>query len=315
MSTEAVWQVFGPSRTNVEATAGEQERPVVSHKNYLNRTVELNRYVTADPSGDYNCYWLKGTLWYAAGIALLVAFVALGVGALVATGMFFPLYIPITTIAAIGAAQMIWPVYQMIQANAKYNNDLAAVEHGVVKELELLNVKTNAQLRETFSQATSQRSDAIGEQDLLTMKPALARHEYYRKHIVELAQKAQEQFEKVQKFAQENPNDENTLRANRLRFFELHEEAQKAKTWQAYTRAVLDNPNLQADLSDICDFYTPSFGERSLANAFKDPRGDAFLVLKPKGKEVPPLTTEALNKVSVEELAEVLQTVAATIPK
>ena len=117
-------------------------------------------------------------------------------------------------------------------------------------------------------------------ENLTTLKPLIARHQFWEERIENLKKQKADTLIAAQTLAVENYG-KNSKKINKLfnQALELEKSALESKVKDAYVLAVIQRPVLRNSLSDIGDFSTFTQKERVIASAlgFKT---DQFFIFK-----------------------------------
>jgi hypothetical protein len=272
--------------------------PQDSDKNYL------NRYVTAKPAEDRDNYAWNESLWYIASIVVIVAYIAIAAVAHIVAALYFPNYVPVVFVTAVGLTPQALNLYWMVYAYAQDNGTRKDTEAGVAYHLELLSVQAEESLKKDQELNKALNMTYLESQDITTLLPALARHEYYRDLSEKLLIKANNQFKQVQEWTLEHPTEQDKILAGRCKYVEFRDDHRKAKAWQAYMRVVLKHSDLRPDFQDICTVHTPPLGERVVAHIFGDKVDANAFLIGPRSEMV---TEDKMDEMTIEKLTKRLE--------
>jgi hypothetical protein len=272
--------------------------PLPMQSTYLERAVEL-----LDPKAEQK-HARNAALWNMAAYTSLVAFSIFAVGATVATGLFMPIYIPITTIALLMLAQNTATFFLKFQKISQCEDYLAKQTASIAEKYRALptNGAQIAGKLSTMGISLNAIKDFRSLDGLKKFTPLMAQYDYWTKESdAEMGEMAVWQKKGDALCLADTP--ENTLQGNdaRLSALDCEERALKAKTQAAFLLAIIQNPHFTGELDQLCSFKTTPFGARALAARFGDPHADDLLLFKQGG--VAPITTRELKEISISELA------------
>jgi hypothetical protein len=295
----------------------------------MSTSVSWHPYVahnTEDPCCGGNRFW--ELVWKTAAIASIVALTALSLVAVVFAAMESPLMVPLV-IAVILCVNLpaILQIYQYCMTKAEeygntveFNNKIVAKMNALPADLSQLRA-----LVEGFGVTTSGLSD----QDLTTLKPAIAIAQVKSDRVTEWAAEVQKEFGK-DTFICELEGKEVTIDQRHVPYLSAidpdntaaietqgavlariveHDKAENVglikKIQAAYCLHVLQAPHDLRPLSDFCSVYNMgSLQARLLVKERGDPSYNIFV--KTKGQAPQAYTTDDIKQWSLAQIAETL---------
>ena len=202
-------------------------------------TAKLNPYVQMMPDTSHETW---ATVWYVASIVTQVAFVIIVTVAILLTGIYDPVFLPVVTAFSLALIDDVLSFSENFTALSKNESFLAELEGCVGKNLEML-PKTSAELHTYLAQILPPlelpKIDKLEE-----MRPLLARYLGFR----ELTGKFTEESNTCLKNGELHPDKLDKMRLQALR---MGEWALASKMFAAYFRTVLINPYFPHDYHDL----------------------------------------------------------------
>jgi hypothetical protein len=255
-------------------------------KTYLNRCIE-------DLSADkVTRFEKKATRWKIAFVVSTVAFIALAIGAFIATSLLAVAYMPVAGLSAILLAMMAAPQIQKLKEWSQDATDEAVKYKRIQHHYADLTRQTPEQLQHLLAQM-----GIIGSQGNLTrLTPLLARAKYLEERTQYWTGLRDKDVNDAT--AAEQPK-KNTLCYNAL---QNEDQALFAKILNAFTNAVLRNPDFKGSLADVATLSKNNYYDSILSNALGDPSSNTVLTFK-KGN-LSPLSFNDVKTMDVPQLGQ-----------
>jgi hypothetical protein len=261
-------------------------------KTYLNRCVE-------DLSPDkVKSFEKKVICWNVVSVVCTVAFFALAIGAFIATSVLATAYIPVAGISAILLAI---PAVQQVQKFQKWSQE-AKDEAEKYKRLQHhyadLKKQTPHHLQQLLIQKGIAWNSIPGIQtpdQLARLNPLLAQSKY-------LEERTQHWMDLRDKYANEAKTAEAEQKTG-LHYLALQyeEEALRVKIQNAFTCAILCNPDFKGSLDDVATLSKNTYNDSILASALNDTSANQMLTFK---NHLAPVSFNEVKTMSVSQLTQ-----------
>ena len=240
----------------------------------------------------------KSTLWQVASVATLVAFSVLAVSSFCAVGIFAPIYVPIAGLTAVLLLRPVNKAYKLFElwsdeahARAEQLKDIKS-HYLEISPLNSVQLQLNLQQKGIFL-STVEHSPA----DLQTLKPLIARHQFWEGHVRDIQTKIQGKLNEATRLTTGNRAEIYELRCHAL---ELEKQALEAKVKNAFISAVIRRPAFAGTPEDIGTFSKLSAQERAIGNAVNTASVNEFFTFKRSGFAA--LTADEVKRLTVAEL-------------
>ncbi len=256
--------------------------PVQASKvNYLDRYVEFMDEKTEKSHNNYS------KMWKVAAIVSLVAFTAIAVGAVVVSGFFVPMYVPIVIIASSLLMAPMVQVYKKLEAFAEGHSLLAQQSKDVRAEHERLS-------------QTMGLSEYKPEQ-----LPFMAQLHYWKGRMEEMQSKYTQAIEEIKEKIPHKQDPDVAMKIRELEETALSLESQlmKAKTKAAFMYGLLLNPEFSEELDSLIEVNAMSFEEKALAHRFQDPSAEVYISFK-EGRQGPSISYREAHALSIADLSD-----------
>lgn len=263
----------------------------------LTDDVDFHRFLKENPSDNSYYASVRSNLWTTAKIATFTAYAALGVAMVVLAGIFFPIYIPIATLAVLSILPLVYGAYEFCEKRSDLAHDLSKQEQGIaakVKELETDKSSLPGKIEELTkdsgislvfktkdgSVTTDPFEQAAKDKGFLLL---LARHLYWKEEAEKCMASAGGHYAKARMLEEilEQEPDMEAKKAIETRhklnrelddWYETSVGAALAKAEGAFVRYLFANPYHKKELSETCSLhhcprYLSYIGE-TLADSF-----------------------------------------------
>lgn len=204
-------------------------------------TAKLNPYVQMMPDTSHETW---ATIWSVASIVTQVAFVVIVTVAILLTGIYDPVFLPVVTAFSLALIDDVLSISEKFQVKSNNERFFAVLEACVGENLEKL-PKTSAELH-TYLAHIQPPLELPKINKLEEMRPLLARYLGFRELIGKFTEKA----EACLKNGEAHPEK---LEEMRLQAIHMGEWALASKMFAAYFRTVLINPYFPHDYQDLFD--------------------------------------------------------------
>ena len=269
-------------------------------------TTYLERCVQDSSPGNISSLEWKSALWRTAAVATYVAYTALTMGAIAATILYVPVYVPLVAIGSLLAMSLVNMAYKKFDGKAENAQfDLKNLKAISKHEQELApltpqQVQTNLVRKgiHWYTIPGMVRNPAALE----TLKPLIARHAYYEENREKCEKEMKTALEKVAKLTAENkPETLDEIPNLNLNYLFYERAALKAKVSAAFMSAVIQRPGYTGKFKDIGSFSIASPLDRALDRAINPAAVTDFFLFK--STSLPKLTYDEVKRISVPELS------------
>ncbi len=232
------------------------------NKTYLQQcTDDLN-------PGCLSSFERKATLHQVAAIATLVAFTVFSLGSIAATALFAPIYVPLTALSVC----YLFKYVQKGSDKLQLWSDQAGARAEQLKQISShYQGLSTATLQQTLQEKGITWSTIPGMQNpanLETLKPLIARHIFWEKHVAKLEERKQEKLAKATKLTEKN-HVENKGRIYDLQCeaLEIEKRALEGRIKTAFINAVIRRPGFLGTLDNLGTLSPITGQERVIGNA------------------------------------------------
>ena len=233
-------------------------------KKFLDRCVEdLSNADTSIKNLERKAFWYK-----VAGITMIVAFIALAIGAFIATGIYTPIYMPIAGFMAMFFAQYC----SSFSAKLFETASVAKLEASKFKECQrhyhTLNSMEPQALQEIFLKHVPQNTNPSSKD----LKPLLALAMYLDERIEECNKAKKEKILEANAPAPETPEANRAkIHAHRQEALKIQDNLLYLKVNAAFVNAAMQNPDRVETKEDLVTITPLTSEERCLEQAVHSP--------------------------------------------
>jgi hypothetical protein len=319
-----------PNQTYTSAVISSPSyTPPTPSKNYLDRCVEEIRLsdVHAKQMDKYATIIKVRTNFLAYGV-----FIPAAVTALVLTGIFAPVYIPLAMITIAWATDIVLRYFKRSMAKAEEIKESAQQVRDIAKEYQAIQARSPYEIQDDLIELAP--NVPAGQQGRFT--PLLAHHNYWKNLQEKAATEMQDQIQKARCTGKR-------MIKKRIEHYKnaaiKRQEMLQAKVYRAFAIAVMNNPGFQGHSADICsinDFKPPidsivsyraprnaegrnndedkgpeinidssihesPWLQRALYENFGDPDADAFVIFN--NDEMESISSRQVEQLTAEQLA------------
>lgn len=264
---------------------------IVPHSNPRS---QIHSVMNLDPRKQLSSHELQATLWRVAAVASVVAFIAIGIGAIVALAILNPALLPF---AIIGLGSISYPAsktYTHCKQKAMLRDSYAEIERKTVKELDRLDNLSDTSYNLQLYIATPNWDQSEKTKELLsrinstfdrTYAPVLARFSYWEKVAKEAHDQIETIKEDIQNISSDIQENRSTLSENevkskndsinslRKRMHEITElDEGPAKVKAAFMLYVLKHPLItdsEKNIEDFGSFDILNYEDRALLKEYE----------------------------------------------
>jgi hypothetical protein len=246
-----------------------QSQAPTQEKKYLDYCVEQIKEDTIKEFESNSSYY-SNMAW-----ASIIAYSVLAISAFVVTGVFAPVYVPIAGICAYLGANHVFKFYKSRQQYSESTGAQAGHLKTISNNHQNLAAVTPDQLQWVLLRMGISWLNIPGmvqqPQDLNTLKPLIARHQFWEGHVQGLEQKKQADLQEALRLATENyPENRAKIYDLRTDALEIDRQILEAKVKDAFVLAAIQRPTMTGTIDSIGDFSNLSNQERVIGNAVGD---------------------------------------------
>lgn len=285
------------------ACAADRAAPAAAaQKTFLDRCVE-----TIDPKVASRLS-LRSTMWNVAAVASLVAFTAISMLAFVATNLFAPVYVPITGISILLLLGLAKQGYEKLVSKADTASEKANQLKKINEKFHALDKASVQDIQHGLMQRGINWCTIPGmfqkPDDLLKLKPLMARQDYWSDYCGKLEEKKQAKLAEIAELVNHGDSIEPTEKIfNKRREVLFIEQAQlQTKVNAAFINAVMRRPTFTGDEDAVYRIPHILPEQRIMCDAFGDRKGREFLIFR--NDVMPAFTTDDVKRLSVAEMGE-----------
>jgi hypothetical protein len=249
----------------------------------------------------------KANHWQIISIVSTVAFFALSIGAFIATSILFPAHMPI---AGIGALLLALPTVQQIQKfqewaqAAQYETEkYKAIQHNysdLTRQLPLQLQQTLLYMGINWNQIPGMQNPA----NLSRLNPLLAQAKYLEQQTDYWLKERDKNIDAARLISSAGATpgqiDQKLLFTHRALRYE--HQALQLKIQNAFTNAVLRNPDFKGSLENLGTLSKITYQERLFGNALNDPTSNQILSLN--HPNLAPITFDEVKTMTVAALGQ-----------
>jgi hypothetical protein len=240
----------------------------------------------------------NSTLWQAAAVATYVAYIVLTLAGVATAVVFAPIFLPVITITSLFLLQYARKVHDLFDQKSEEADARAMQLKKISDELKRLTFATPQKLQEILQQ----KGIATMVPNPRELKPLIARHNFWEKHILMLKERRQATLAEAAKLSTKSYGDNKEKIFNlRCAALELEKASLEATIKNAFINAVIRRPQFAGKLEDLGSFSQASGQERAIDKASEVPDMNPFFRFQ--NQQLAPITFEEVKKLAVSDLA------------
>lgn len=248
----------------------------------------------------------ESTLLRTAAIATHVAFVVFIFGSLAAATAVAPIFIPIVAVNSFFLMKLVDKGHDYFEQWSNQVHARAEQLKEISRHHQELASATPEQMQQILAQKGIQwfaiPGMLLNPANLCTLKPLIARHNFWEGHVRELEEKKQTRLSEAARLSTENyVKHKNEIYDLRCEALEIDQRALEGKLKNAFINAIIHRHTYVGTLGELGTFSQISGQERAVGNAVNAPSIAEFFTFH--NGQTPTITVDEVRRMTISDLA------------